>query len=160
MLAIVGAVILVPCVCCGGIGIFVGRGIYIAATEREDVQGVVDLYMQNMRNKAVEQAYALFSSRARRQVPTNQLQQAVDGPSYAMFADYERATVTFISVSTSAHSDQNQPQGTVANVSGTVSYAGGVQGTFRATLEREEGQWRLHNINVTVPPAKVNAEGK
>jgi hypothetical protein len=62
--------------------------------------------------------------------------------------DATAAHVTNINISRAFNSNRSQPQGVVANVSGTVDYADGEQGKFRATLEKEGGAWRLHSINV------------
>lgn len=148
LLAVGGVLLLAPCVCCGGISALIGRNIYLAATEREAIQQELHQFMTHMENKQIPSAYALFSARAQGLVPRSQLQDAVNGPMYAHYEDYEQISITFVNVTSTVDSNRSKPQGTVASVRGTVSYAGGVQGTFGATLEREEGQWRLHVINV------------
>lgn len=158
ILAIVGVVLLVPCVCCGGLAALMGRGVYVAATERGNVELVVDQYMRQMEARDAEGAYALFSARARRQTTREQIEQLQNGPFHELFTDYEKATVTNISVTTGFNSNQDQAQGTVANVQGTIAYSGGVGGTFRGVLEREGDQWRIHNINVNVPAGQVPKE--
>jgi hypothetical protein len=48
----------------------------------------------------------------------------------------------------------NLPQGTVAEVHGTLSYAGGFTAKFYAALEQEGGAWRLFSITIDLPPGK------
>jgi hypothetical protein len=57
------------------------------------------------------------------------------------------------------NSNPDAPQGTVAEVSGTISYAGGIKGDFDAVLEKHGGKWQLDSINITVPPDKVSSQG-
>jgi hypothetical protein len=154
VLAIAGIAILVPCVCCGGIVALMGRGIYVAATERGNVQQVVSDYMENMKSQDEEATLALFSARARRQMPPRQIAEAQNGPLYYLFADYQQATVTKIFVSTAYNTNPDHPQGTIANVEGTVSYGDGRAGTFRGVLEREHNQWRIHVVHVNAPPVQ------
>ena len=45
--------------------------------------------------------------------------------------------------------------GTNAQASGTITYTGGIQGSFEAGIERENGQWRLSKVWIVVPPEKL-----
>lgn len=70
---------------------------------------------------------------------------------------YEGAKVETTNLTRSVNTNQDIPQGQVATVTGTITYADSVQGTFRAVLEREDDAWKLFSINVTVPPSKFTA---
>lgn len=154
-----GLILLLPCGCCGGFAALMGRNFYVAVTERDDIQMVLDRFLGHMDRKEVPLAYALFSARARRQLPMSNIQNAVDGPLHYIYSNYHDVRVNFVKINSSLHSDQNKPQGTVAVVQGTVLYTDGPPGTLQATLEREkEGQWRLHLINVTRPPSNLNRD--
>jgi hypothetical protein len=148
LLVLGGAALLVPCVCCGGLLAVGGRGVALAVAERPKVEQVVNDYLQKMEDKDVAGAYLLFSPTAKRTVPQSKVQEMIEGPNYALFSDFERATITNIQVMTS-------PTRTVANVQGTVTYRGGVSGTFRGVVGREGDAWMIDGMHVTVPPAKL-----
>jgi hypothetical protein len=153
ILAILGAVLLVPCLCCGVVVFFASRGISMAIVERGNIEIVVQSYLQEMENKNAAVAFRHFSPEAQQKTPLPELQKLLEGANYAIFSDYQTATVTNIQINTT-------PQRTAANVQGMVTYEGGVQGSFRATLHRIGDQWLIDGINVTVPPAKIAAEAK
>jgi hypothetical protein len=75
--------------------------------------------------------------------------------SYVLFDGYQSVTIDTTNLTSAVNTNPDVPQGSVATVNGTVTYTGSVTGSFRATLEKEDGDWRLFLINVTVPPSKI-----
>jgi hypothetical protein len=148
LLVVVGGIVLVPCICGGVLLGLAGRGISMAVTERANVEQVVNTYLQKMEDKDVAGAFALFSSVAQRKTPQSEVQRWVNGPDYGVFSDYKSATVSNIQI-------QSTTNRTMARVHGTVSYEGGVTGTFQAVVGREGDAWLIDGINVTVPPSKL-----
>ncbi len=80
----------------------------------------------------------------------------IEGNNFVLFEGYQSVEVLNLNVSQAFNTNQNLPQGTVAKVDGTISYDGGFIGQFNAVLEKEGDVWRLHNINITVPPNKFS----
>lgn len=132
-----------------------GSGGVRLAQERDSITAVVDQFMRVMEAEDAAAAYALFSARAQRQVPLSTLERDLAGSNHVLFEGYQSISLSQLSINAALTTDPDQPQGTVAKALGTVAYEGGFEGTFTAVLEEEDGQWRLHTINVTVPPAKV-----
>jgi len=153
IVAILGALMLAPCLCCGVLVFFASRGISMAMAERGNVEKVIQAYLQEMENKNAAVAYRYFSTEAQQKTPLTEMQGWLDGANYAVFSDYQTAQVTSIQI-------HSTPRRFTANVQRVVKYEGGVQGNFRATLQRVGDQWFIDGINVTVPPAKVAAGAK
>lgn len=118
-----------------------------------EIVNVIDAYMQAMADKEVAQAYALLSSRAHQVYSLTDIEQLVQS-SYWLFEGYQATQVEKIVVTKRLSTDLSLP-GTSISASGKITYAGGIQGTFEADLEQENGQWRLSKIWVVVPPEKL-----
>jgi hypothetical protein len=152
---ILGSVIGVLMLCILLAALLIGRSILSISTEQAAITPVIDRFMRAMTEHDAQAAYGLFSSRAQRQTPIADLAKLLEGPNYALFDGYQSVTVDTTNLTSTVNTNPDIPQGSVANVNGTVSYTGGVSGSFRATLEKEDGDWRLFYINVTVPPSKL-----
>ena len=138
-----------------------GFGVYQAVTQRDDVEQVIDASLADIAARRPDEVLARTSKRAieHESITRETLEQLADNPA---FQDYESAHVTNVNVSASYNSDPKFAQGTVANVSGTVAYEDGGKGTFEATLEKENGQWRLFSLKVnrdlSSPPAEKSVD--
>jgi len=153
---IVGCVLLVGlCLCLSICGIYFGSTIYQSIAERDNVAAVIDKFMVAMAAKDTNQAYALFSTRARRQFAISKLEDMIDGSNYALFDGYGKVEVLNINLGNYLNTNPDAPQGLVAKVDGKVTYRGGFAGTFQAVLEKEGDEWKLNSINVVVPPNKL-----
>jgi hypothetical protein len=133
----------------------IGRNILSISTEQASITPVIDRFMHAMTQHDAQAAYRLFSSRAQRQTPLADLSTLLDGPNSVLFDGYQSVTIDSTNLTSAVNTNPDVPQGSVATVNGTVTYAGSVTGSFRATLEKEDGDWRLFFINVTVPPSKI-----
>jgi hypothetical protein len=147
------------CLCSGLCLVPSGLLIYRAAAERQPIETVLNKFVADLNADRIDEALARFSSRAQRtaQVNRQQIEQFAKAP----YARGSSAThVTNINVSQNYNTNQDVPQGTVANVSGTLDYTDGSHGTFQATLEREQGEWRLHAVhfNKALDPDSTKSE--
>ncbi len=122
--------------------------------ERAPVTAVLDSYMQKMVAKDTQAAYALFSPRAQRQVPISEIEKLAQGNNYVIFDGYQRLVINNLNLSATVNTNPDVPQGTLANVSATVSYDYGFKGKLTATLEKVNGAWMIDGVYVTVPPDK------
>jgi len=133
----------------------IGRTLLSVSTEQTAITPVIDRFMHAMTQHDSQTAYRLFSSRAQRQTPLADLAKLTNEPNYVLFDGYQSVTIDTANLTSAINTNPDVPQGSVASVNGTVNYTGGVTGSFRATLEKEDGDWRLFFINVTVPPSKM-----
>jgi len=156
---IVGGAVASVCLCSGLCLVPSGLLIYRATAERVPVERILNDFLADVNAKRIDEALARFSSRAKRTAAMNreQIEQFADAP-YARGC--QAAHVTNINVSQNYNTNQDVPQGTVANVSGTLDYSDGVRGTFRATLEREQGEWRLHSVHLERNDAPAQAKSE
>ena len=152
---IVGIVVAVICICSIICLALFGTSFVKVMVERAPVEAVLDTFMKNMEAKDVESAYALFSSRVQRQISQADLKEMIEGNNYVLFEGYQSLSVQNLNLSAAVNTNPDQPQGTVANVNGEISYSGGFTGSFDAVLEKVDGNWMLYFINVTVPPNKI-----
>ena len=111
--------------------------------------------MNAMEDRDTENAYLLYSPRAQRQVPIEDLQELLEGNNYFLFKDYESVSIANININLVANANPDLPQGTIAIVNGKVTYENGSTGQFEAILEEVEGEWKLDAIKITIPPNKV-----
>ena len=125
------------------------------ASAKAPIEAVLDSYMKSMAAKDAESAYSLFSPRAQQQTPISNVQGLLVGNFYFLFEGYQSLSVQNLNLGSYLNANPNSPQGTVANVSGTIQYEGGFQGSFNGTLEQVDGKWKIFGIEVTVPPNKI-----
>ncbi len=146
----------VACLAAIGLGAAgVAGGIVAVFAERAPVEAVLDAYMQAMAAKDVTVAYALFSPRAQRQIPISKFQEMVEGKNYGLFEGYRSLSVQNLNIGAFVNTNPDVPQGTVAKVTGDITYEGMIQGTFNAVLEKNQGVWKLDAMSVMVPPDKI-----
>lgn len=129
-------------------------GSYKVAQEKAPVRSVLDTFMNYMVANDVENAYALFSPRVRRQFSISKIQELTEGNNYVLFDGYQYLSIQNLTIGATVNINPDVPQGTVATATGMIMYKGGIQGTFNATLEKVDNKWQLDNINIMVPPGK------
>lgn len=151
---IAGAALVVICICGVICLALLGTGVGKIIVERAPIEAVLDAFMKDMQAKDVESAFALFSPRVQRQISIADVQDMIDGNNYILFDGYQSLAVQNLNLTAAANTNPDLPQGTVANVDGAISYSGGFTGSFEATLEKVDGKWMIHRINITVPPDK------
>jgi hypothetical protein len=131
-----------------------GLSLFKINAEREPVATVLDAYMQHMSNKDADAAYALFSPRAQRQIPISKFEELLEGNNYILFDGYQSLSVTNINISAAANTNPDLPQGTVAKVTGVITFEGNIQGSFNGVLEKVGNQWMMDGMHISVPPGK------
>jgi hypothetical protein len=132
-----------------------GASMFKVYTEKAPVESVLDAYMRHMANKDADSAYALFSPRAQRQIPISEVQEMLEGNNYFLFEGYQSLSMTNLNISAAANTNPDLPQGTVAEVTGVITYEGDIQGSFNGVLEKVGDEWMIDGIYVTVPPSKI-----
>ena len=155
LVLIIGGVLLVLCICVGLCLVLGGATVITVYKEKAPIGEVIDKFMQAMVERDTKNALTLFSTRAQRQIKASNLETMLEGSNYVLFDGYQRIEIGNLNVSKAFNTNQDLPQGTVAKVNGTVYYDGGFTGRFDAILEKEAEAWRLHSINITVPPNKL-----
>ena len=153
---IIVVVVAAACLLCAVVGGLVfGKSIITSITEKDDIAQVCDRFMHAMLDRDVDSAYALFSTRARRQVPITELQALVQDNLYLLFAGYEGLEITDIRVSDRVDANPDVPQGWVAEVDGVIHYDSGPDSTFNAVLEKENDAWMLAGFYITPVPERL-----
>ncbi len=151
----IGLVCCCSVICLVAIGLG-GLGTFGAiATEKAPIESVLGSYMKYMDAKDAKSAYALLSPRAQRQIPLSKVEELLEGNNYVVFEGYQSLSVGNLNISAAANTNPDVPQGTVANVTGTIKFKGGFQGTFTGVLEKVDGKWQIDSMYVVVPPDKV-----
>jgi len=125
-------------------------------SEKAPLESVVDQFMKFMKQKDVESAYDLISSRAKRQIEITELSNMLKGNNYVLYDGYLSVNISNIRITKAINTDPDVPQGTVATISGVIEYKDGFQGRLEGVFEKENDIWRIDGINITVPPDKVN----
>jgi len=151
----VGIVAATVCACLTIGGAIIALGLNKVSEEMAPVEAVLDDFMREMLAEDVDAALELFSPRAQRQFPKTALDALLAGNNYVLFEGYQSLTIGRLNIKAVANTDPDVPQGTVAEVSGTIAYENDFSGRFVATLEKVDGEWFLFFINITVPPDKV-----
>jgi hypothetical protein len=142
-----GGVLAVLCLSSGLCVVPMGLGVYQAFAERDDVEQVVSGFMSELGSQRFAEASERFSTRSQRvfAMTPEKLAEVAEDPA---FQSSRAAHVAGVNLNRAFNTNADVPQGVVANVSGTIDYDGGPSGTFRATLEKERGVWKLHSIHV------------
>lgn len=152
-LAGLGVVSLV-CVCLSVVVLTVGGTGLKIVTDRPKIEAVLDGFMSAMVDGDTQTAFDLFSQRAQGQITMGDLETMLEGNNAVLFSGYRSVTIDTFNLTAAANTDPKAPQGTVAKVVGTITYAGGITGQIEATLEEDGGQWGLFYVYITVPPDK------
>ena len=155
-LLVCGGVLILMCICVGLGTLVFGLGLFGASNAKmEDAVQVVDNYMKAMEIQDSPLAYEFFSKRAQRQFPRSNLESLLHGANFVLFDGYQTIKVTSWKVGPQVNTNPDVPQGTVAQLAGSITYEGGFTGQFQAVLELENNEWKLDGINVTVSPNKM-----
>lgn len=148
----IAAVVVFSCLVIGGV--LIASGLNKISSEKPLVEFVLDRFMQEMLAGNVDAAYALYSPRAQRQFSKEDLDTFLQGNNFVLIEGYQSLTISNLNIKAVANTNPDVPQGTVAEVSGMISYENDFSGQFNATLEKVDGDWLLDFINITVPPDK------
>lgn len=152
---IIGATVLVGlCLCAVLCTVPSDLNPFRLTAQQGDIENVIDAFMRAMANKDADQAHALFSGRAQTQTPRSALERMLKTNDFVSFYGYKKVEVASLYIGPAINTNPSAPQGTVARVSGRLFYEGGYTGNFQATLEKENNEWKLYSIKVTIPPRR------
>ena len=127
--------------CCGGpCVVTLVPGIFVLVSEGAKVGEVITGFLEDVNAKRTDSALSRFSAIAVSDaaLTPEKIEQLGDDPN---FEGATKASVSSINI-------KANPQGTFGEASGSVSYTGGDKGTFEATLQKEDGAWRLRTLRV------------
>jgi hypothetical protein len=145
------------CLCVGIAGAGIGMSMRELFTQGPTIESVIDAYMIALADQDAQRAYALMSTRAKRNVSLADIEMGLQGNNYTVFEGYQSLTVTDLTINFTSDPDPDMPQGEVAEVQGMISYTYDFTGTFAVVLEKEGDEWRIYGINVNVPPDKFGS---
>ena len=136
-LLIGGGLLTVICSCAALCGLVFGGSVLGVATQRSDVATVIDAFMQAMSNKDTDQAYTLFSNRARRQMPLSKMQEMLKGPNFALFDGYEKVEVTYLNIGPAFSTSPNVPQVPLRKLVAALPTKMGTPDSFKLFLNKK-----------------------
>lgn len=144
---LVGGTVGLLCLCSGLCLLPFGIGVYQAVGQQEAIGEAIEDCLEEVKSGDTEEVLEHFSSRAVKHgmATAEQVEALRDDPN---FVGYESLSPDRVGLNFSAHSDATKPQGMVATVAGAVTYEDGGSGTFEATLEKEEGAWKIYSIHL------------
>lgn len=151
---IIGILIGVSCICIAVAGVVIGSIFFTASNAESEITPVLDRFMQAMDKRDAAGAYQLFSSRSQQQTPIDDINELLDDTNYPLFEGYQSLSIDNTNISSRVTTNADEPQGTVATVSGQIVYQDGTVGNFQSVLEKEDTEWRIFGFHVTVPPEK------
>lgn len=135
--------------------------IRVIFIDRPAVTAVADEFIRALERKDAEAAYALFSTRVQQQLSFSDFQeQVLNSDLSAHVEGYEDLAIQeggSIEVQEVVSTNPLDPQGTVAILQSVVKYEGGFEGTLYAVFEKEDGEWRVHRLEIKAEPGKLNS---
>jgi hypothetical protein len=122
-------------------------GIVVLISEGAKVGEVVTGFLEDVNAKRSDSALSRFTASAISDagLTAEKIEQLAEDPN---FQGATKASASGINIKSNYNLDPKVPQGTFAEASGSVSYSGGEKGTFEATLQKEDGAWRLRTLRV------------
>jgi len=118
------------------------------ATEKAQIEFVLDTFMKSMSARDIESAYALFSPRAQQQDAISRLQEMRESYGWhSLFAGYQSLSVRKLDFASAANPNPDIPQGADVIAEGDISYEGGYTGTFRFAMEKVGDVWCILDVS-------------
>lgn len=117
------------------------------ATEKAQMESVLDAFMKHMTARDIESAHALISPRAQQQYTISYLQRMREGElSHSLFTGYQSLSVRKLDFTSTENTNPGIPQGADVITYGDISYEGGYSGTFGVVMEKVGGVWRIREL--------------
>jgi hypothetical protein len=148
---IIGALVIGVCICIGIGGIAYGPVIFKTITEKPKVVRIIDEFMSAIVDEDAGKAYALFSTRSKRNTSLADVEKMLEGNNYILLG-YQNVTVTDLDLKTVFSTNPDMPEGNVAYVRGVIWGDIGLTGSFSAVLEQEGENWRLFSVDISADP--------
>lgn len=133
----------------GGIAVLL---MFIVYSERPKVISAIDEFMTAMKDGNVDKAYELMSDRSKTYYTSYADVEQMHAQNPLVFSSYQELEVTELLIQKAFADSPSVPQGNVATVEGKVYFTGGIVEPFTATLEKEEGAWRIFSFFIGPPP--------
>lgn len=108
---------------------------------------VLDEYMKAMADRDAPRAFAVVAKSSEPPIALNDLESLLRGNNYILFKGYRDLALTGFNL-TQTGADK------YAEVEGNVLYEGNFVGEFSANVIKENGDWKIQTIKVSVPPDK------
>jgi hypothetical protein len=117
------------------------------ATEKAQIESVLDSYMKSMLSKNYQISYALFSPSAQEQLSVSDIKGDGD---FSLFEGYKSLSVENMEIDTYDNTDSDGLPITAATVDGTIFFDHGkFDGKFDGILEKVGEQWKIHSIHLS-----------
>jgi len=115
---------------------------------------VLTSFFQRMESQKFEDAYQLLSQRGKKITALETLIEMGSDTNTILFSDFEDIEIQSLQIRRQFNTYELAPKGTIATVRALSKYSEDIQGNVTAILEKENGAWYLHTINITVPTTK------
>jgi hypothetical protein len=135
-------------------GVFIGKRALEWTAGKASYASVIDSFMTTMQRSDYYAAQALFSIKAQEVATIAKLEGMKKGGNAAIFDQYQNIRVDFINNISSLNTDSSL-SGKFVNIKGAVQYSDGYMGQFTASLHLENGHWKIHSVNIIIPPDKI-----
>lgn len=131
--------------------ILLGWQVYQHQSEKRAAASTLHQFMQAMAADDLGTAYGFFSSRSQVIFSLEEL-GILKANNPHRYTGYANLSLAQFEMTTVSHQSPHAPQGKVAQVSGTITYADGSAGLVSAALEKEAGQWRIAFVEINHGP--------
>jgi hypothetical protein len=158
-------IIIVCALCLGcitiiGVSVMLAKGIKGLGNTSQEATTVIESYIRDMAAREYEPAYDLLCPKAQKKVSVEDLKKLTEGNNYELYDGFESISIVNFRSTQAFNTNPNLPQGDVLTLDGSVIYSDDFTGTFSATLEKVDGEWKIFSIFITIPPNKVeNSSG-
>ena len=143
------------CVLLAGVIFLVSRGATDLGKTSKEASLVIEEFIRHMESKEFDDAYDLFSPRGKKAFTVSDLEKLTEGNNFELYKDFDSILVTNFKATKAFNTNPDLPQGDVLTLDGTVIYSNDYSGTFWATLEKVDGEWKIYSIGINIPPNKV-----
>ena len=142
------AIITVCMICSGGLALLKNFSTSMNA-DKIKIEEAVHEIITALSEENFEEAYSLFLSEAKKEVPISELKKNAEGANFALYDGSESIEIQNFRINTTTNS------GKTSWADGIVHCKGNYSGNFEVFLNFENGIWKVNSLNVTVPPQKV-----
>jgi hypothetical protein len=129
---------------------FFSKGIVEGVAANATWENTADQFMQAMRDREIERAYAMFGRAGKEEFNLQELQELTTGSRFVLFQGYRELDLESWEITRNL-------EGTFATAEGSATYSGGYTGRWTFTFVQEEEEWRVYSIYVWVPWDKIDA---
>ena len=126
------------------------------ADAKVQTRSLILAYAHGMAKKDYDTVYALFSKRVHRQMSIEEIEEFGDvEANFAIVDGIQSVEINSLKLLKQANTNPNMPQGSVATVIGIANFDDGFTGRVDAVFELESETWRIHHINISISPERL-----